>query len=131
MRTTISTSVSVVLTAICACALSAQEHQHGEAEKFGTVHFATSCAPGVATQFDRSIALLHSFEFGPAVKGFTDVLASDSTCAMAQWGIALARWGNPMVPNLRAPAALEQGRLAARRAAALKDRATPREQSYI
>ena len=50
---------------------------------------------------------------------------------MARWGIALARWGNPMVANLRAPAVLEQGRQAARAAAAMKSHATPREQAYI
>jgi hypothetical protein len=121
--------------AICALSLAAlplraQEHQHA-AEKLGTVHFATSCAPATAADFDRSIALLHSFEFGQASSGFNGVLAIDSTCAMAKWGIALARWGNPMVPNLRAPAALQQGRDAARAAAALKPHATPRERAYV
>lgn len=42
-----------------------QEHPHAKgapAEKLGTVHFATSCSPKVAPQFDRAVALLHSFE---------------------------------------------------------------------
>ena len=111
--------------------LSAQEHQHPAGEKLGTVHFQTSCAPAASVDFDRAIALLHSFEFGQAIRGFNAVLAADSNCAMAQWGIALARWGNPMVANQRTPAALEAGRQSAQTAAGMKSRATPREQAYI
>ncbi|HET9424273.1 MAG TPA: hypothetical protein VFO55_02790 [Gemmatimonadaceae bacterium] len=120
-----------VMSALLAPEMRAQGHQHPTGEKLGTVHFTTSCAPAVAPDFDRAIALLHSFEFGNAIQGFNRVLAVDSNCAIARWGIALARWGNPMVPNLRTPAALEAGRLAARAAAQLKPKATPREQAYI
>jgi hypothetical protein len=125
------TPVAVAALFVGSLSAAAQEHQHAAAEKLGTVHFQTSCTPAAGAVFDRSIALLHSFEFGQAIRGFNDVLAADSTCAMARWGIALARWGNPMVTNLRAPAALELGRQAARGAAAMKSGATPREQAYI
>src|SRR6185503_5462525 len=120
-----------LLLAILAPSLQAQEHQHAAGEKLGTVHFETSCAPAAGAEFDRAIALLHSFEFGQAIRGFNAVLAADSTCAIAKWGIALARWGNPMVPNLRPAAQLNLGRQDARAAAAMKARATPREQAYI
>src|SRR5437763_1368489 len=45
--------------------LSAQEpqHHHDVDEKLGTVSFATSCAPAVQSQFERGVALLHSFEY--------------------------------------------------------------------
>jgi tetratricopeptide (TPR) repeat protein len=109
----------------------AQEHQHPAGEKLGTVHFPTSCAPAAAVDFDRAIALLHSFEFGGAIRGFNAVIASDPNCAMAHWGIALARWGNPMVANQRTPAALDAGRQSARAAAGLKSKASPREQAFI
>ena len=66
----------------------AQEHHATEPEKLGTVHFATSCNPAVAPKFDRAVALLHSFEFGGSIRGFNDVLAADSTCAMAYWGVS-------------------------------------------
>ncbi|MEP7002218.1 MAG: hypothetical protein ABI969_17145 [bacterium] len=104
----------------------AQEHKHTvvPGEKLGTVHFATSCGPAVATEFDRGLALLPSFEFISAIRSFTAALSSDSTCAMAQWGIALSRWTNPMTANLRSPDALEKGRQAAADASRLAPSAT-------
>src|SRR5688572_21183258 len=113
--------------------LSAQQHQHPprDQERLGTVHFPTSCAPRVAPTFDRAIALMHSFEFGPAIRAFEQVLAEDSTCAMAWWGIALGRWTNPMVPNIRPAAVLERGRQAAEAGARFVARATPREHGYL
>src|SRR5215831_2692454 len=73
----------------------AQDHQHGAGEKLGTVHFQTSCSAPAQAAFDRALALLHSFEFGPAIDGFTGAVTADPTCAIAYWGIALARWSNP------------------------------------
>src|SRR4051812_43748867 len=124
-------AVAVLACSVAAGSALAQEHQHPAGEKLGTVHFETSCAPAAGVEFDRAIALLHSFEFGSAIRGFNGVLAADSTCAMARWGIALARWGNPMVTNLRPATQLNQGRQDARAAAAMKAKASPREQAYI
>jgi hypothetical protein len=125
-----------VILALCAIGLavraSAQEHLHGASEsQLGTVHFPTSCSTKVTTQFDRAVALLHSFEFGQSIRGFNDVLAADSTCAMAHWGIALARWSNPMAPGSRTPAQLQPGRAEADVATRLGARATERERGYI
>lgn len=114
-----------------ATGLAAQEHAHPATPRLGTVHFTSSCAPSVASEFDRGIALLHSFEFGASTKAFEGVLASDSTCAMAWWAIALNRWGNPMVPNIRPAAALERGRQAAEAAARAGTDASERERGYI
>jgi hypothetical protein len=113
--------------------VSAQGHAHaqGATEKLGTVHFETSCKPAAAPQFDRAVALLHSFEFGASIRAFNGVLATDSTCAMAYWGLAISRWSNPMSINNRAPAALEPGRRAAIAAIRLGDEATERERGYI
>ena len=118
---------------LVATQVSAQEHAHASsaAETLGAVHFETSCRPSVAPQFDRAVALLHSFEFGGSIGAFNDVLAADSTCAMAYWGIALSRWSNPMSPGNRTPVALELGRQAAAAATRLGDRATEREREYI
>lgn len=123
-------SVAAILV-LSASLVGAQGHQHPAGEKLGTVHFQTSCAPAAGAEFDRAIAYLHSFEFGPAIGGFNAALAADSNCAIAHWGIALARWGNPMVPNQRTPGALTSGREAARAAARIKSRASEREQAYI
>ena len=42
----------------------------GHTGKLGTVHFPTSCAADVQPSFERSLALLHSFEFREATEGF-------------------------------------------------------------
>lgn len=112
----------------------AQDHVHppsGSGEKLGTVHFPTSCKPAVAPTFDRAVALLHSFEFGASIKGFEQVLAADSTCAMAHWGIAMSRWSNPMAPGNRPAAQLQRGRLSVDAANRHASRATERERAYI
>jgi hypothetical protein len=114
--------------------VGAQEHAHpslAAPERLGTVHFATSCNQTVAQRFDRAVALLHSFEFGASIRGFDDVLASDSTCAMAYWGIALSRWTNPMAAGNRSVALLQQGRQAADAGARAGLHATDRERGYI
>lgn len=111
-------------------ALAGQEHRHAGAERLGTVHFPTSCRADVGPAFDRSVALLHSFEFGAAIAGFQSVVAADSGCAMAQWGIAMARWGNPMAAGLRGAPQLSVGRAAALAATRLAATATPRERGY-
>lgn len=113
--------------------VKSQDHAHpqGGREVLGTVHFATSCSPAIEPRFDRAIALLHSFEFGAAIKGFEEVIAADSTCAMAQWGIALSRWSNPMAAGNRSPEQLRPGRLAAETAVRLSAGATERERGYI
>ena len=122
-----------LIAATVAPNLAAQVHDHavGAPDRLGTVHFETSCAVAVAPQFDRAIALLHSFEFAASMREFEGVLAADSTCAMAWWGIALARWGNPMVPNLRSAPALQRGWEAVEAARRVADGATDRERDYI
>ena len=130
----VSVASAAILFAAPASDAFSQEHAHqtvDPAEKLGTVHFATSCSPKVAPQFDRAIALLHSFEFGASIRAFNDVLAADSTCAMAHWGIALSRWSNPMAAGNRSVAQLQQGRQAVEAASRLAAKAPERERGYI
>jgi tetratricopeptide (TPR) repeat protein len=132
--TRISVAASAVLLALRAAGAYPQEHAHPQdslSEKLGTVRFATSCSPTVAPQFNRAVALLHSFEFGASIQAFNEVLAADSTCAMAYWGIALSRWTNPMVAGNRSVALLQQGQQAANAAMRLGARASERERGYI
>jgi hypothetical protein len=126
--------VSLVSLVVGLNNVAAQGHEHAQAlaaEQLGSVHFRTSCNSVVAPRFDRAVALLHSFEFGASIRAFNDVLAADSSCAMAYWGIALSRWTNPMAPGTRAPAQLQPGRQAAEAAVRASTHATPRERLYI
>ena len=110
-------------------AASAQTHEHTAPEKLGKVHFENSCKPEVSAAFDRGVALLHSFSFSTAKKAFEGVLASDPSCAIAHWGIAMTHWGNPFA-GIKTGPLLENGRAAAERGLALGN-PTPRERDYL
>ena len=120
-----------VAAALLIAGASAGHAQHPEHQRLGTVHFETSCSPRVARQFDHAVTLLHSFEFAASIQAFNDVLAADSTCAMAYWGIALSRWTNPMVPGARPVALLQSGLQAVSDARRLSPRASERERGYV
>jgi tetratricopeptide (TPR) repeat protein len=66
-------------------------------EKLGKVTFPTSCDPKVQSQFERGVAMLHSYWFIQARKTFEAVLQQDPNCAIAYWGIALDLLGNSLV----------------------------------
>ncbi|MEX2178154.1 MAG: hypothetical protein WD801_05560 [Gemmatimonadaceae bacterium] len=129
------TACAAAAFALAACRATTEQHVHaptGVAEEtLGTVDFSTSCNPTVAPAFNRAVALLHSFEFGASIRAFSDVVAADSGCAMAHWGIALSRWSNPMAPGARSTAQLQAGRAAADAAQRLSAGATDRERGYI
>jgi hypothetical protein len=83
---------------------SAQEtHSHSAPEKLGKVSFPISCAPAVQEQFDRGVALLHSFAYTASEDAFQGVAELDPRCAMAHWGMAMAYfhqlWEPPVVPT--------------------------------
>src|SRR5450631_1151811 len=108
----------------------AQEHQHGSGEKLGTVHFATSCNEVAQKEFNRAVALLHSFQFSRAIEGFKAVLKEDATCGIADWGIALSDWGNPFAPGMKDKSQLQAGGESAEggKTAGAK---TERERAYV
>jgi len=98
-------------------------------DRLGTVHFDTSCSPKVAGEFDHAMALLHSFEFPDAIAGFKQVLDADPSCGIAQLGIAMSTWGNPL-GGLRQPKVLQDGLAAADKAQTIGAK-TDRERDYI
>lgn len=127
---TLATSAAVVVL-MFARGVNAQEHDHAPAaETLGTVAFATSCSAAAQPQFNRAVALLHSFEFLRAIEAFGATLARDPSCAMAEWGIALSRWGNPFAVGIRPPGPLQQGRDAVERARTIGPK-TDRERAYV
>jgi tetratricopeptide (TPR) repeat protein len=107
-----------------------EQHEHGAPSgRLGTVHFATSCSPAVTKDFDRGVALLHSFWFSAAIEAFNGVLKTDPTCAMAYWGIAMSWWGNPF-GGFRSAQALQAGQAALEKAKATGAK-TERERAYL
>jgi tetratricopeptide (TPR) repeat protein len=103
---------------------------HAQQEKLGRVSFPTSCDPKVQAQFERGVAMLHSFWFGAGENTFRDVLVQDPSCAIANWGIAAILMANPLGGQGASPkgaeaaqAAIEQGRRVSPK--------TQRERDYI
>ena len=92
-----------VLLLFLGASSSAQEtHGHGATERLGVVYFPISCVPEVQPQFDRAVALLHSFAYADARSAFQAVAKQDERCAMAHWGVAMTYfrqlWDPPILP---------------------------------
>lgn len=122
---------ALVMTLLAVAPIAAQEsHQHGDAGKFGVVTFTTSCSADAQPIFTRGVTLLHSFEFGLAIEGFTSAAEHDPACAIALWGVALARWGNPFAAGIKPATQLQPGAAAVDRARSAGAK-TERERAYI
>ena len=120
----------VIVLAVCLPPLQAEPPAASPAshEEFGKVDFPVSCQPGVQAEFNRAVAILHSFWYERARSEFEKVTTDDPACALAYWGIAMTYW-HPLW-NPPGKEALEEGTAAAQKAAALHAK-TPREHAYI
>src|SRR5947207_7268317 len=98
-------------------------------DKVGTVRFPTSCSAAVQPDFERAVAMLHSFWFQASTNAFVAVAQQDPGCAIAHWGVAMNLLGNPFAwpPS---PKALADGWAAVERAKAAGAR-MPRERDYV
>jgi tetratricopeptide (TPR) repeat protein len=111
-------------------ALAQNEHaDHAAGENLGAVHFPISCSPGAQRQFDRAVAMLHSFYYPETIKAFTAIATAEPSCAMAYWGIAISQRPNPLVAPFP-PEVLQQG-LAAIEKARAAHATTRRERDWI
>jgi tetratricopeptide (TPR) repeat protein len=105
-----------------------QHHDHGSTSDLGVVHFPISCDDAVQADFDRAVALLHSFGYELSRDAFAEVAASDPRCGMAWWGVAMTYYHPLWAPPTAEEAA--GGAEAARKAKAA-GAATERERGYI
>jgi len=87
---------------LCPFAGAQEIHDHAAPEKLGDVSFPVSCQPEVQKEFNRAVALLHSFAYTMAETAFRTVAEHDPRCAMAHWGIAMTSfhqlWQPPIAP---------------------------------
>src|SRR5439155_23862522 len=81
-------------------------------DKLGKVTFPTSCDAKVQAQFERGVAMLHSYWFTEARKVFDAVIQQDPKCAMAYWGLAVNYLGNSLAaaPSPKDAAAAAEAR---------------------
>src|SRR5881409_3828006 len=98
-------------------------------DKVGTVHFPTSCSAAVQGDFERAVAMLHSFWFSASTAAFAAVAQADPGCGIAHWGVAMNLLGNPFgwPPS---PKALADGWAAVERAKTAGAK-TQRERDYV
>lgn len=108
----------------------AQTHDHASTETLGRVNFTTSCSNAAQPQFNRAVALLHSFQFADAIDAFNAALATDPSCSIAYWGIALSSWGNPFAAGIKPQSQLRQGLKAIEQARIMPPK-TERERAYV
>jgi tetratricopeptide (TPR) repeat protein len=119
--------LGVVLVASAALA----QHQDHKPARLGTVEFKVDCADAAQKEFNRAMALYHSFAWSDATAAFESIARIDPKCGMAHWGRAMTMLDNPFVwpanvpgPVLdKAAAALEEAKKAGLR--------TDRERAYV
>jgi tetratricopeptide (TPR) repeat protein len=92
--------VLLILLVIFPLSRAQETHNHPAPEKLGKVSFPVSCTPAVQEQFDRSVALLHSFAYAAAEHAFHSVAEQDPRCAMAYWGMAMTYFHQLWEPSL-------------------------------
>jgi tetratricopeptide (TPR) repeat protein len=102
--------------------------QDASDQRFGTVHFPTSCNETAQRRFDRGMRYQHSFWYRESRGIFEDVIKADPDCAIAYWGIALSYLDNPHNPP--PPANLPLGLAAIQKAKAIGAK-TQRERDFI
>ena len=100
----------------------------GSLEQLGEVNFPVSCRAEAQQEFNRAVAILHSFFYPVAVKSFTKVTELDPSCAMGYWGVAMSWWYPLWYPPTEA--SLKLGKAAVDKAQAV-DAKTERERGYI
>jgi hypothetical protein len=121
----------MLMVIVSALSLAPPLAAQGQAEeqRLGGVHFPVSCTATAQQQFDRALAMLHSFAYPQDLNAFADIPKTDPNCAMAYWGVAMSRRANPLVsaPSL---AVLTDGLAAVNHAKAL-GASTQRERDYV
>ena len=121
----LAVTVAAVTTLVPCVPAGAQDDTD---QKFGTVHFATSCNEVAQRRFDRAMRYQHSFWYAESREIYQEALKADPECAIAYWGVALSLLSNPhgLIPAPNLPpglAAIEKAKATGAK--------TARERDYI
>ena len=122
--------VCPLLGALAGAVRAQNDHaDHLATGTFGKVHFETSCDATVREDFDRAVAMLHSFFYPETERAFRAVIERDPSCAMAYWGVAISQRPNPLTAPFP-PELLQRGWEAIQQARTTGS-PTPRERAWI
>jgi hypothetical protein len=122
--------VHAAATLAFACTVVQAHDEDASKGHLGNVKFTTSCSPAVQAEFDRGVAMLHSFWYSAAETTFRDVLVKDPDCAIANWGIAAILMSNPLAGQGASPKGAEAAQAAIDRGRKTGAK-TQRERDYI
>ena len=128
MRIALFVAPLLFIASALAAAEDASQSAVGAQAQLGQVDFPVSCTPAARQQFNRAVAILHSFWYEEAIKAFGAVTETDPNCAMGGWGVAMSYWTPLWSPPTEAT--LKAGSAAVRKAQAIGAK-TDRERGYI
>jgi tetratricopeptide (TPR) repeat protein len=122
--------ISALMLLVMLPATAWAQHAKHAHETLGTVNFRNSGNAAAQPQFQRGVALLHSFEYGDAAEAFRAAQRADASLALAYWLEALTYshvlWGEEELEKSRAVLA----RLGSTPAARLQKAKTPTERTF-
>jgi len=98
--------------------------------RLGRVSFPTSCDPAVQADFEKAVAMLHSFWYNAAEELFQAILAKDPSCTVTAWGYAAILMNNPLAGVGASPANAKKAQDAIAHAR-LHPPKTQRERDYV
>ena len=124
----LSATFAVLFASLGANAHEDEQAASGSPERLGQVKFPVSCSAAAQEEFNRGVAILHSFYYPEAVKSFTNVTRIDPACVMGHWGVAMASWYPLWYPPTKD--SLMQGAAAVEKANSVGSK-TDRERGYI
>jgi tetratricopeptide (TPR) repeat protein len=90
--------LAALSTALLLSAFPAMSHDEAPSPggRLGKVSFPTSCDPKVQPDFEKAVAMLHSFWYNAAEESFKSILAKDPSCTVTAWGYAAILMNNPL-----------------------------------
>jgi len=124
----VSACVLVLTLAVALVADEGHRHHASGVGELGKVTFPTSCTRDLQPDFERAVAMLHSFWYQEAEAAFRTIAEKDPDCAIAYWGVGMSLHHPLWAPA--SPAEVERGAAALEKAKAA-NKATPRERAYI
>ena len=99
---------------LIATKIQGQMNHHGNSS-YGVVNFNVTCSKDIKSEFNQALTLLHHMTYPQAREMFRKIAEKDSTCAMAEWGIAFTLF-QPLWPTRPSSTELQQGWEAIQRA---------------
>lgn len=84
--------ILVVSSPLISVSFAQHVHDVPDSAALGHVNFSTSCSPTVQLDFNRAVALLHSFWYKKSEETFATIAKADPSCAIAEWGVAMSHY---------------------------------------